>query len=84
MSGGVIALHQDGNSVVGEAFETTEGIRYQVTGIVTGDLITMAATGGGETVNATASINRGADMEPTGATGTWPEGNINLVSCRLN
>ncbi len=59
-------------------------IRFQVTGSVFGDVITMAATGGGETVNATATITRDADMEPTSATGTWPEGNINLVSCRLN
>ena len=83
-SGGVIAIHQDDNSVTGEAFETTEGIRFQVTGSVSGDVITMTATGGGETVNATATINRDSAMEPTGATGTWPEGNINLVSCRLN
>ena len=84
-SGGVIVLHlhQDGNSVTGEAFETTEGIRFQVTGSVSGDLITMTATGGGETVNATATIIRDV-MEPIGATGTWPEGTINLVSCRLN
>ena len=84
LTGGVIALHQDGNSVIGEAFETTEGIRFQVTGSVSVDTITMTATGGGETVNATATIMRDTNMEPTGATGTWPEGNINLVSCRLN
>ncbi len=84
LTGGVIALHQDGNSVIGEAFETTEGIRYQITGSVSVDAITMTATGGGETINATALIIRDADMEPTRVTGTWPEGSISLVSCRLN
>ena len=83
-SGGVIVIHLDGNSVIGEAFETTEGIFFQVTGSVLGDDVSLTATGGGETINAIATIARDMAGEPTAATGVWPEGNLELVACRLN
>jgi hypothetical protein len=79
-----VVLDVDGAVVSGEAFEVYDGVRFQVTGSVSGDAIMLTATGGGETISASGTISRDTQGNPIGADGTFASGGFQLSACRLN
>ncbi|MEM8768136.1 MAG: hypothetical protein AAGE43_11870 [Pseudomonadota bacterium] len=81
---GVVALALTGNQIAGEVFEVFEGITYQVTGSITGDSVTLTATGGAQPIDASGTVVRSGVGEPIALTANFSGGSLSAAACRLN
>ena len=77
-----ISVNYDGTNISGQVFG---GTIYSVTGTVTGNAVSLKATGGGETLTGTGNLSVFPDGSPDEAQGTFSDGStFSLVACRLN
>lgn len=80
-----ISLNFDGTTFSGEAFEVFEGTRFNVTGTLTGDAVSLTASGGGNTFTAMGTLTINPDGSPDEAQGTFDDGSdFSIVACPLN
>lgn len=80
-----ISVNLDGGSISGQAFEVFEGTTYAVTGSLTGDAVSLTATGGGQTLTGTGTLARHTDGTPDEVQGTFSDGSaFSIVACKLN
>jgi len=80
-----ISLNLDGTAFSGEAFDVIEGTTFQVTGTLTGDAVSLTATGGGITNVGSGTLTKNADGSPDEVQGTFDDGSsFSMVACRLN
>ena len=82
---GVMVLDITGNTVTGEAFDSTEGVSYTIDGTLDGNQMTLSAVGGVETLAATATVDFTPDGVPLDIFGDITSGGGFFVKgCRLN
>ncbi len=81
---GVVALGLTGNVISGEAFEVFEGQTYGISGTLDGDSVSLTATGGGETIQASGTLTRDAFGDPMALSVSFTNGALNAAACRLN
>lgn len=80
-----ISLNFDGATFSGQAFEFEPPTTYQVTGTLTGDVVSLSATGGGSTFTGSGTLTSNPDGSPDEAQGTLNDGSsFSIVACRLN
>ena len=80
-----ISLNFDGSAFSGQAFEVVEGTTYQVTGTLSGDAVSLTASGGGTTALGTGTLTTHPDGSPDEVQGTFDDGStFSIVACRLN
>ena len=80
-----LSLNLDGTTFSGEAFDVVEGMTIQITGTLTGDAVSLTATGGGLTNVGTGTLTRNPDGSPSEVLGTFDDGSsFSIVACRLN
>jgi len=80
-----ISLNLDGTAFSGEAFDVYEGTTIQVTGTLTGDAVSLTATGAGGTNVGSGTLTRHPDGSPDEVLGTFDDGStFSIVACRLN
>jgi len=80
----VVALGLTGNVISGEAFEVFEGQTYGISGTLDGDSVSLTATGGGETIQASGTLTRDAFGDPMALSVSFTNGALNAAACRLN
>lgn len=80
-----ISLNLTGSSIAGEAFDVVTGTTFSVSGSLSGDAVTLSASGGGESLTGSGTLERNTDSSPREIRGTLSDGStFSIAACRLN
>lgn len=80
-----ISLNLTDTSLAGEAFDVVSGTTFSVSGSLAGNAVTLSATGGGETLTGSGTLEPNADGSPREILGTLSDGSsFSIAACRLN
>ena len=80
-----ISLNLTDTSFAGEAFDVVSGTTFAVSGTLAGNTVTLNATGGGETLTGSGTLEPNADGSPREILGSLSDGStFSIAACRLN